>query len=205
MGGAIHQLAGKRFGLLTVLDRHEARNNVRYWLCRCDCGNEKFIATASLMKGATTACGCRQFGGWHRTHGMTHTRIFRIWKGMKTRCTNPNATGYHNYGGRGVKVCPEWMASFEAFYADMAATYQDHLTIERKNYDLGYEPGNCIWITKSEQGRNSRKLVIIDTPKGPMHLSEAARAFEISLSSLWRRVNRGWPAERLFDPPGTRL
>lgn len=196
-----HLLAGRIFGRLTVLDKYEARGAVRFWLCHCECGNEKFIATASLTKGKAKACGCRQFAGNHRTHGMTKTRIFGVWKGMKTRCTNPNATGYKNYGGRGIKVCERWMESFENFYADMGATYQDELTIERSDNNGNYEPGNCYWAAMLEQGSNSRKNVIIDTPQGSMHVAEAARISGIDLSTLYHRATNKWPVDRIFEPP----
>ena len=200
-----HQLAGKIFGRLTVLDKYEARNKIRFWLCRCECGNEKFIATASLTKGKTTACGCRQFAGNHQTHGMTGTRIHGIWKGIKGRCNNPSASYYENYGGRGIKVCERWMESFENFLADMGPTYQNDLTIERRDNNGDYEPDNCCWADRMEQGRNSRKVVLIDTPKGRMHLSEAARSFGLSITGLHRRIKLGWPKDHWFDPPGTRL
>lgn len=193
-----HRLAGKVFGRLTVLDKYEVRKNIRYWLCRCECSNEKFIATASLVKGRTTACGCRQFIGGNIRHGMTGTRIHNIWKGIKTRCNNPNATYYENYGGRGVKVCDRWMESFENFYEDMKEDYADDLTIEREDNDGNYEKDNCYWATRLEQGSNSRKNVVIDTPLGPMHIAEVARAFDANLASLYRMVRKGIPLDEIF-------
>ena len=88
-------------------------------------------------------------------HGMTNTRIYRIWKRMRSRCSNPNCWNYKYYGGRGITVCSRW-DSFITFYNDMKENYTDHLTIDRKNNNKGYEPSNCQWVSRKEQVLNQR-------------------------------------------------
>lgn len=162
---AFIDLTGKRFGGLTVI-RRAAENYVApcgttapMWLCRCDCGKQLTVLGKNISTGKSTNCGCVQMANFHasrRTHGDSRTsRLYRIYNNMKTRCTNPNATHFKRYGGRGISVCRDWESSYESF-RDWAMTngYEPHLTIDRINNDGNYEPTNCRWIT---QGENSRK------------------------------------------------
>jgi hypothetical protein len=81
---------------------------------------------------------------------------YRIWAGIKQRCLNPKGTAYHDYGGRGIRVCERWASSFENFYADMGARPTPRHSIERKNVNGDYRPDNCFWATPDVQARNKR-------------------------------------------------
>lgn len=95
------------------------------------------------------------------THRMTGTRIYRIWKSMRVRCNNPKHKSYKNYGGRGIKICPEWN-DFQTFYEwSMLHGYEDNLTIDRIDVNGNYEPKNCRWITKYDQNLNRRNTVTL--------------------------------------------
>lgn len=89
-----------------------------------------------------------------KTHGMSKTAIYKAWQGMKSRCYNPNATGYERWGGRGIRVCQRWLDSFENFRDDMLATWKPKLQLERVQNDSDYSPDNCVWATRSEQMKN---------------------------------------------------
>lgn len=151
-------LIGMKFGKLTVLEEGPQKGRRRTYLCLCECGNyTRPILGQSLKSGATKGCGCLM--GYNRTtHGLCHTRIYSIWRGMKSRCYTKTNKSYHLYGGRGITVCAEWRGNAKAFYDwAMANGYTDELTIDRINPDGNYEPANCRWATWEEQNDSTRK------------------------------------------------
>ena len=155
--GKLVNLAGRRFHRLKVIERSPAQpNGQAAWLCRCDCGHETVVVSQALRSGGTRSCGClklERVGLMNKSHGATETRLANIWYGMRKRCTNPNAGSYKNYGGRGIKVSPEW-SEFDAFQQwALANGYALDLTIDRIDNDGDYTPSNCQWITRSENSK----------------------------------------------------
>jgi hypothetical protein len=154
------------FGWLTVLRDYKASKRGRLWWCRCRCGKEMALLGWVLRMGDRTSCGCRR-GTLHIKHGhnrVTHFGMaspeYRTWNAMIQRCHNPKSINYKNYGARGICVCPRWRKSFPDFLRDMGLKLNPKLTIERKNNDLGYEPGNCKWATRREQLQNRRPMSV---------------------------------------------
>lgn len=136
-------------------------------------------------------------------HGLSHSRIYNTYHSMKQRCYNPSHKSYHNYGGRGIKVCEEWLNDFQAFYDwSMSHGYSDDLTIDRKDNNGNYCPENCRWATYKEQSNNVRTNHII-TYKDETHtLKEWSEILNINHNTLYRRINgMKWSIERAFETP----
>lgn len=157
----ILDLTGMRFGHLTAMSRdltHRTNNKVS-WICKCDCGAIKTIASNSLRTGNSKSCGCSQVELAREaltTHGATRTKLYQAWSGMIQRCTNPKHKNYHTYGGRGIAVCDEWRNSFERFRDDMGPKPSPTHSIDRIDNAKGYSADNCRWATPKEQSQNSR-------------------------------------------------
>lgn len=161
---------GEQYGRLTVIERRDT--NIKTVLCRCDCGIEKHIAIRRLVDGQTRSCGCLQrelAKDNSTTHGMSGTPVFECWRGMIKRCTNPNASNYHNYGGRGITVDPRWLV-FENFYEDMGDP-PPNTTLDRENNNQGYSKENCRWATWSQQMSNRRPFTrtVTETEQSSVH------------------------------------
>lgn len=127
--------------------------------------------------------------------------LYRRWLSMKTRCYNPRAPKYRDYGARGIRVCKRWQNDFAAFLADVGEAPSPKHTLERVNNDGHYEPRNVRWATPSEQGRNKRGNVVVTFCGESLCLVEWAERVGIGYSTLSYRIRRGWPAEKALTTP----
>lgn len=194
-------LTGMKFGRLTVIERapENTKDGHPRWLCKCECGNTCVVDGKNLRRGDTKSCGCL----YGQNHEMSHSKIYRTWKDIKTRCFSPNCKNYHNYGGRGITMFPEWINDFQKFYdyvSKLPHFGEEGYTLDRINNDGNYEPDNLRWADSKTQRRNRRNNIIVEYQGRKMTLSEAAELSGINYDTLIRRYRAGDRGERLFRP-----
>lgn len=200
------ELKGKRFGKLTLLYRvGKDKWGNPIFRFKCDCGKEKDILYGSVARGKTISCGCHNLTKsigippTTKTHGMSRTKLYRIWNGMKWRCHKEKDKDFKNYGGRGIKVCDRWLESFENFYEDMGERPSEDYSIERRDVNDDYCPENCYWILKSKQALNKRNSLHITYKEQTKALVEWARILGIKTDTLHKRIYKyNWSIEQAF-------
>jgi hypothetical protein len=148
---------GTVFNKLTYIHDVERTDSNRRAMFRCECGIEKALPVHSVRTGKYIGCGCEKNVAKHGHCVGGVSSLHKRWGMMKYRCDNPTSQDYHRYGGRGIKVCPEWY-NFEVF-AQWAkdSGYVKHLTLDRRNNDKGYSPSNCRWVSLGVQCANQSK------------------------------------------------
>lgn len=132
----------------------------------------------------------------------SHLRLYRIWFDMKRRCYQKQNKRWDKYGGRGIKVCPEWVNDFQAFFDwSMAHGYADCLTIDRINMDGDYSPDNCRWADKFQQANNRSNNHYITYRGKTKTMMEWSKEIGMSYTTLRRRINSGWNVNEAFERP----
>jgi len=132
----------------------------------------------------------------NKTHGMSYTRVYRIYTMMLQRVLNPHMDNYGAYGGRGIDVCDRWYESFEGFLADMGEPPTLEHTLDRINTNGDYEPDNCRWATKEEQMLNRCTTRWITFDGVCLSLGQWAKKTNINRKTLTTRLGRGWSIKR---------
>ena len=205
-------LTGKKFGRLTVIEKREPnkKRKTSMWLCRCECGNEKIIASHDLKHG-TLSCGCmlkenrESFKNKYRNGkkiNAKNTRILRIYNHMKQRCYNSNNSSYKNYGGRGITICKEWLENYYEFEKwSLENGYEDTLTIDRIDTNKGYSPKNCRWATYKQQANNERTNHILEIDGIKHTVQEWSEIYKIKPNTIIYRIKRGWNVKRAVKEP----
>lgn len=203
-------LTGKKFDKLKVVSRADDYikpngHKIIQWHCVCECGNEVTVRAEYLTSGHTKSCGCKRLVSHTKTYGQTNTRLYKIWIGIKERCCNPKRNNYYLYGGRGIKLCDEWL-NFENFYHwSVNNGYSNELTIDRIDNDLDYSPSNCRWATNKQQSNNRRSNRIIKYNGESHTLQEWSKITGINSNTIRMRIDKyGWSVEKALFYPSTK-
>lgn len=189
--GEYQDLSGMKFDRLTVIKLYERTSKRRYiWLCKCDCGRETKVSAAHLKNGHTKSCGClnnERIASINFKNGLCGTRIYYIWYNMCNRCNRENNYEFSNYGDRGIKICVEWLGE-NGFvnFAEWAMKngYEDDLTLDRIDNNMGYSPDNCRWVDKYVQANNKRNNRFIKINGEVGTVANMARKYDVDYWNL---------------------
>lgn len=200
--GKFEDLTGKTFNRLTVINRAESRRQpsgklVTYWNCKCICGNITQVRGYDLKEERIKSCGCI-----NKKHGLSNTRVYSAWHHMKQRCYSPNCKAYKDYGGRGIKICSEWLEDFRSFYNwAINSGYKEDLTIDRIDVNGNYEPSNCRWVDDFTQRRNKRNNQYITINGNKKVLNDWAKIYGIKPNIVRNRIKLGWSIKEAITVP----
>lgn len=207
------ELSGEKFGKLLVLKRVESdRLGKSQWLCKCDCGNEHITTGSRLAHNKVKSCGCiqKEVARSKKTkHGLSSHKLYSIRKEMISRTTNPKNKRYEKYGGRGIKVCDEWLdkeSGLINFYNwSMKNGYKEGLSIDRINNDGDYKPSNCRWTTNDTQANNKTTSKYVTYNGKTQTIKEWSDELGYSRSLIADRLRLGWDVEKTLTTPPRKI
>ncbi len=199
-----------KYGEWTIIKEVPKKNNMKRVLARCSCGIEKEVYLKHLKSGASKSCGhnrkeeMREIGKGNCKYtdfNVSNTRLYNIWANMKKRCLTKSCPAYYGYGGRGIKICNEWLNDFMNCYNwAINNGYKEDLTIDRINNNGNYEPQNCRWATPKEQANNRRKEITsryLTYKDKTQTVKEWCNEYGINYSTLSCRINKlKWSDEK---------
>lgn len=219
-------LTGKKFNKLQVLKFSHSKKqpdgrNVYFWECLCDCGNITTVSSSHLKTGHTMSCGCilanvrKNIRFVNYKNGLSQTRLAYTYNNMINRCYREKDGVYKYYGGRGIRVCDEWLrtnkdgfpnfcewALKNGYVEKQLNNNRNELTLDRIDCDKDYEPSNCRWVDVYVQANNKRNTKKYFYKGESLTLSQLSRKYNIKYFALRSRIKLlGWNIERAIEEP----
>lgn len=194
----IDSMIGSRFGMLTVTKYGGVKDGKRMVVALCQCGNTTSVWVRNVTSGHTQSCGChrkkRLLESVSTRDNASKRPLWSIYKGIVQRCTNKKSKAYPRYGGRGIKICDEWLNDYFAFERHVGDRPSPIYSIDRIDNNGDYEPGNVRWATQKEQVHNSSIVATKYMFNGSMcRIREIAKELGISEWLLrWRIKHWGY-------------
>ena len=213
-------ILGQRFGNLEVIEYLGLTDaNQAYWKCKCDCGNEINLITTVLTAGGRISCGCvgRELQKKAVTkHGLCYTNIYNIYQTIRKRCCDPANAQYEKYGGRGIRICAQWLdddsseekSGFLNFYNwAIENGYTEDLMLDRIDPDRDFCPENCRWVSRKQRWNNNKNNHYITLNLGFKYYKYSVREWSrisgIPDGSIYSRLRFGWSDfDAIFTPVG---
>jgi hypothetical protein len=175
--------------------------------CLCDCGTELDVMAIPLVEGSVRSCDClrNELAAARATkHGLIPRSrkygkhpLYTVWACMRDRCNRKKNSGYHRYGGRGIRICEEWNDFQVFFYWATTNGWQEGLTIDRRDNDGNYEPSNCRFTTYTIQANNKSTNVHITYEQQTHTIAEWSRdpRCKVTYFTLYERLQKGIPLD----------
>lgn len=190
-------MLGEKFGKLTVIE--QSQNGIRgrfMWKCLCDCGRTTVRDGYTLIRnGNKQNCGCYKI-----KHGGSYDLLYNLWGNILYRCNTASFYAYENYGGRGIKVCEEWLDYNNFKEWALKNNYKCGLTIDRIDVNGNYEPDNCRWANRFVQANNRRNTRYLTVNNITKTYGEWAKISNINIGVISFRVKAKWKESDFFIP-----
>lgn len=205
------KVGDKIFSLLVLsIDSEKSLNNKlkRTLNCVCDCGS--LISFPIYKISNKKSCGCRK---GNIKYGERSSKVYGTWRGIKSRCLWSGMKNFHNYGGRGIKICDGFL-DFNIFYRIVGEPPTNLHSIDRENNEMNYSCGLCSmckengwglnvrWATQKQQAENRRICYNINIDGKVVTLKEACRIKNLPYKQVHERIKRGgWDIETALNTP----
>jgi hypothetical protein len=170
------------------------------WECVCECGAVVIKPSRGIRNSnsCSVTCGVADSNIKRAVHGLWKSRIYRVWIGMKARCLQKGNANFARYGGRGITIQPEWIASFEAFYTDVGDAPKG-MSLDRIDNSKGYVRGNVRWANLYTQQNNMRSNTWLTYDGKTQTLAQWARELGIPYHRVVWRHKKGYPAAKVLS------